>query len=266
MNDDHTECTCDHRPYKDPSQVWSLQRAVAVALNRFLDKSCTIGDFGCGLDDRLSNHRRHYRRQLTEYAANDCLAVTQLFQITSQRTTTVTTSNHVSASVIVPSASAFLLDSSFVEPPPPSSPIELDPTSPSPHPTSLSPHPTSVSLHPTSSSPSHHETRTIGNQTRKIHQRSSTAKLRHNQRRRQLKKPERKLTRYRFKISLQVYSRFSNDCVIRTIKNMHLHQTTIRVKFGHVYIGFSNRHHYERADRQIDRQLFSRDQYYSMGH
>ncbi|CAF1684469.1 unnamed protein product, partial [Didymodactylos carnosus] len=30
MNDDHTECTCDHRPYKDPSQVWSLQRAVAV--------------------------------------------------------------------------------------------------------------------------------------------------------------------------------------------------------------------------------------------
>ncbi|CAF1160359.1 unnamed protein product [Didymodactylos carnosus] len=204
-------------------------RAVAVALDRFLDKSCTIGDFGCGLDDRLSYHRCQYRRQLSEYAANDCLAVTQLFQIISQRTTTVTTSNHVSASVIVPSASALLLDS----------------TSP----------------HPTSSSPSPHETRTIGIQTRKIRQRSSGAKLRHNQRRRQLRKPERKLKRYQFTIKLHVDFRFSYDDIIRTIKNMHLHQATIRVKYGHVYIGFSNQHYYEHADSRIDRHLFSRDRY-----
>jgi hypothetical protein len=34
---DHPSCTCPHRPYKNPSDKWSLQTAVATTLNRFLD-------------------------------------------------------------------------------------------------------------------------------------------------------------------------------------------------------------------------------------
>ncbi len=34
---DHPDCTCIHRPYKNSEEKWSLQKAIAIIFNAFLD-------------------------------------------------------------------------------------------------------------------------------------------------------------------------------------------------------------------------------------
>ncbi|CAF4048227.1 unnamed protein product [Adineta steineri] len=93
--DDDPYCTCAHRPYKDPSNTWSLQKAVAMIFQQFLDKSLTRNNWGQGLDNRLyhkiqfdginynvtsilTREQEQIRLQLVKYAVHDCLAVTKL--------------------------------------------------------------------------------------------------------------------------------------------------------------------------------------------
>ncbi|CAF4354254.1 unnamed protein product [Didymodactylos carnosus] len=83
-------------PYSDPKATWSLQNAVAVILNRFLDKSFTMSRWACGLDPLLGTYihpklvgsarTNDIRQQLTRrenlvaYARKDCQSTTKLVQ------------------------------------------------------------------------------------------------------------------------------------------------------------------------------------------
>ena len=74
-------CRCEECIGKGPNEYWSLQDAVASQLGEWLDKRHTCSNFGMGLDPRLhqSDPMGHeYRRILTDYAANDVLAMEKL--------------------------------------------------------------------------------------------------------------------------------------------------------------------------------------------
>ena len=92
---DDPECTCSHRPYKNPGDKWSLQRAVSTIFKQFLDKSLTRNNWGQGLDIRLyqniqpdvplyditsclTEEQEQNRLELVQYAIDDCLALTKV--------------------------------------------------------------------------------------------------------------------------------------------------------------------------------------------
>ncbi|CAF1013801.1 unnamed protein product [Didymodactylos carnosus] len=54
-SDDHPDCTCPHRPYKDPRQPnsWSLQKALWFGYGLFLDKYHTCTNWAAGIDPTL---------------------------------------------------------------------------------------------------------------------------------------------------------------------------------------------------------------------
>ena len=115
---ERTKCDCGHRSHYDQSATWSLQDALALSTNQFLDKSETIDKWFCGLDLDLGTRRRRIftkygyvqaeekrkRSSLVNYAVNDCLALTELFfimypsgrRIHRNETTTTTTTTSTS--------------------------------------------------------------------------------------------------------------------------------------------------------------------------
>ena len=76
------------------TENYSLQLAMYVASNQWLDKRMTLSNWGCGIDlslgtiettikfntsyDEQMGNEKEYRRLMTAYAIHDCLAVTQL--------------------------------------------------------------------------------------------------------------------------------------------------------------------------------------------
>ena len=86
--DDSPLCTCSHRPMKNPSDSWSLQRAIAYTFHEFLDKSRT----GSHWSYRLSRSNVHQYSKINNlvnqihehkiiYAVHDCLAVAKLMMV-----------------------------------------------------------------------------------------------------------------------------------------------------------------------------------------
>jgi hypothetical protein len=85
----------DNGYYDDGSRKikYSLQTAVIMKLNQFIDKSKTVGKWGCGLDPVLETwrtklfQRKYYdrhveqqtRRDMVNYAVFDCTTVTELY-------------------------------------------------------------------------------------------------------------------------------------------------------------------------------------------
>lgn len=85
-------------PYVDIkiNEKYSLQLAIFLTFNQWLDKRMTLANWGCGIDlslntifvprkfkniqDQVIEDERQYRQLLTKYALNDCSAVTQLVQ------------------------------------------------------------------------------------------------------------------------------------------------------------------------------------------
>ncbi|CAF3558459.1 unnamed protein product, partial [Rotaria sp. Silwood2] len=64
-----------------PNNPWSLQDAVALQLNQWLDKRHSRSPFDIGLDPTLVHlnfKELAYRQTMTTYAANDCLSMHQL--------------------------------------------------------------------------------------------------------------------------------------------------------------------------------------------
>ena len=67
------------------TETYSLQMALFITCNQWLDKRMTLADWGCGIDMALGTYRQSNKedeleiRQLMEaYAMNDCLAVTKI--------------------------------------------------------------------------------------------------------------------------------------------------------------------------------------------
>ena len=86
--DDHPSCTCSHRPVKNSSNPWSLQKAVACTFYQFLDKTRTKSNWSQRLDrgdvrssSMFDRNANIIRAQMIQYATNDCLAVTKLFAV-----------------------------------------------------------------------------------------------------------------------------------------------------------------------------------------
>ena len=83
--DDHITCTYPHQVVKNKNDRWSLQKAIAYLFDKFLDKSRTKSNWSRRLESRdvrrfsIPNRKESECRELISYAANDCLAVTQLF-------------------------------------------------------------------------------------------------------------------------------------------------------------------------------------------
>lgn len=92
---DDPECTCSHRPYKNFNDRWSLQLAISIVYEQFLDKSLTRNNWSQGLDVRLymnfkddeinynvksclTHAQEQTRFKLVNYVINDCLALTKL--------------------------------------------------------------------------------------------------------------------------------------------------------------------------------------------
>ncbi|CAM4982744.1 unnamed protein product [Rotaria socialis] len=75
-------------------ETYSLQMAIYLAFNQWLDKRMTLANWGCGLDpalytiaisqeyikkkNQIIENEEEYRRLMIIYALNDCLAVTKL--------------------------------------------------------------------------------------------------------------------------------------------------------------------------------------------
>ncbi|CAF0829615.1 unnamed protein product [Adineta ricciae] len=92
----------DDVDYEDTKKIkYSLQTAVEMALQKFLDKAFTRYPWGCGLDLALNTwqhklfQKQYYNRQveqqtridMTNYAVHDCTAVTEVyFHMYSERT------------------------------------------------------------------------------------------------------------------------------------------------------------------------------------
>ncbi|CAF1098558.1 unnamed protein product [Didymodactylos carnosus] len=89
---DHELCTCEFRPYKDPynPNAWSLQRAIALGFEQFLDKAYTCAKWSGGIDLNLGtwkfrdpvlrSQQELLRRNMEKYAANDVVSVLYIFQ------------------------------------------------------------------------------------------------------------------------------------------------------------------------------------------
>ena len=71
------------------NQTYSLQMAVFVTFNEWIDKRMTLADWGCGIDLALGTYKssrgcgeredeEEIRRLMTIYAMNDCFGVTKL--------------------------------------------------------------------------------------------------------------------------------------------------------------------------------------------
>ena len=75
------DCRCEECIGRKPNQAWKLIDAIADQLGEWLDKRFTCSPFDCGLDPRLGIYCRKqidYRNILTNYAANDVLAMEKL--------------------------------------------------------------------------------------------------------------------------------------------------------------------------------------------
>ncbi|CAF3352340.1 unnamed protein product [Rotaria sp. Silwood2] len=89
------------------NETYSLQMAIYLTFNQLLDKRMTLANWGCEIDLTLHTisiprqfikikkiiieDEQEYRRLMTIYALNDCLAVTQLAQQTNSKKSSTTT-------------------------------------------------------------------------------------------------------------------------------------------------------------------------------
>ncbi|CAF4490430.1 unnamed protein product [Rotaria socialis] len=80
----------------EPNDIYSLQAAIYLAFNEWLDKRLTLANWGCGIDwslktylssnnmhdqqSRIIQDEEEIRTLMTTYASNDCLAVAKLYQ------------------------------------------------------------------------------------------------------------------------------------------------------------------------------------------
>lgn len=77
----YSKCQCEECLGLQANNTWSLQNAVAFALNQWLDKRQTKSSFGIGLDPKLYHYNSdeiNHRESLSQYAAYDCLSMQQL--------------------------------------------------------------------------------------------------------------------------------------------------------------------------------------------
>jgi hypothetical protein len=78
-----------------PNDSYSLQAAIKLSFNRWLDKRMTMANWGCGIDPELETYisannygggkriedEEEYRKLMSIYAVYDCMAVTKLKEI-----------------------------------------------------------------------------------------------------------------------------------------------------------------------------------------
>ena len=86
-NSTHTsrteDCLCERCIGKKPTDSWSLQDCMAYEFNQYLPKLYSKSDFDIGLDpklERFNNEELNHRKNLTEYAFNDCLCMEIIIQ------------------------------------------------------------------------------------------------------------------------------------------------------------------------------------------
>jgi hypothetical protein len=82
----NTLCKCQTCLGIQPGNIWALQMAVAMQINRWLDKRFTCKPFDIGLDPRLcklDNKQMEFRQQMCNYAAYDCDAIYQIITSTN---------------------------------------------------------------------------------------------------------------------------------------------------------------------------------------
>lgn len=110
----NTHPTCAYNDIKI-NEKYSLQLAIFLTFNKWLDKRMTLANWGCGIDTILNtimiprefNYARddiiqteeQYRQLMTIYALNDCFAVTELVKAiysSSSTTTSNTTYENIS--------------------------------------------------------------------------------------------------------------------------------------------------------------------------
>ncbi|CAF3260631.1 unnamed protein product [Rotaria sp. Silwood2] len=80
-NSSSDNCLCEACIGIGPSELWSLQNAVAFELNEYLPKILTNQGFNMGLDPNLrhmDSKEKHYRQKLSTYALNDCLSMQRI--------------------------------------------------------------------------------------------------------------------------------------------------------------------------------------------
>jgi hypothetical protein len=88
-HEDSSLCLCLHRPVKNATNQWSLQRAIAYTFREFLDKSRTKSRWSQRLSlisnvhqyTMINSKMKQTRTHLIIYAVNDCLAVTKLMMV-----------------------------------------------------------------------------------------------------------------------------------------------------------------------------------------
>ncbi|CAF1590643.1 unnamed protein product, partial [Didymodactylos carnosus] len=83
---DYIGCTCEYRKHKNPGNTWSLQDAVKIILNQWMDKRFQLAKYSCGLDTRNFSYKIYHafipslevKEAMTEYVIHDCFSVTKI--------------------------------------------------------------------------------------------------------------------------------------------------------------------------------------------
>jgi hypothetical protein len=87
------KCQCGHPSHYDNNATWSLQDAIELTFEKFLDKTETINLWHCGIDLELRTWEKNWftkyeynkqieqeqRRKMQQYAIDDCTSVAELY-------------------------------------------------------------------------------------------------------------------------------------------------------------------------------------------
>ncbi|CAF3316442.1 unnamed protein product [Rotaria socialis] len=289
---DYVQYKCDHITHYDYNATWSLQDAIATTFNKFLDKSQTINSWQCGIDLQLDTwknkffsrpqYNKHIEQQqrikMKQYAADDCVAVAELFlcmypETTNQHqihdisqhtttktiTTTTTTTTTASRNILI-DLEDYLSNISEDE-------IEL-----------IKPRfdkKKEENLHQPNDSPAELIITTTENEINElisIQQQppntSATSTLTKNERQRRknqkLKWKQKHRPTFQRKIKRPIYYRYDYRKIRSQLADDDIHtshQITINKEKGEVLIGFKSKEEEEKARNKIKINYFSREQY-----
>jgi hypothetical protein len=275
--------------YNEPTIVWSLQSAVATALNKFLDKLLTINDWNCGLDLTLETWRsrlfskkyydmqveKQQRIKMIDYAVHDCTSVTELYftmypelanrNIINENTTTTLTTvieTPTTTSMTINDYLDNLSDISedelieFLKP----KFNKREPTLPPPD-----NEPTSLIINTTRDEIEEFESTSQPQQQQNQVQKLPATKAE----RQKIKNEKFKLKKkyrpdFQNKIRRPIYHKYNYQNIRAQLRDdniHHTHQITIDQDKGEVRIGFKSKHEQEQATATIKINYFSRTQF-----
>ena len=241
-------CSCQDVPYRDPAKHWSLQNAVMLAFNSYLDKTQTINPWNAMIDPEYSSLSIADLEPMIRYALYDCLAVSCLYkpvmqiwnfeQLRRSPIHVLLTDPQVNLS---PIRYEFISDDDeeVNNPLPPPIELELFPSS------IISD--VELNNNPPQKLPSHSS-------------RSKPARRRRNKKRNN----RRRFITGQYQVIRPIYRSYTITKVKRILHQLHIWYTGVKIRSNELIIITKNQELCHQCESQLPHNLFDRDHYYSI--